>query len=334
MVLTLGACNKGEAESTTKDSGTAGDVTDNKVYELKFAHVLSENHPKGIAADEFARLIEEKSDGRIIVSVYPNAQMGNDAEISEQMLAGTLDFNAPFLATMTSYVNELTLLDLPYLFTDEEKAFNALHGDLGDEFNLYLEKKGFVGLGYWTGGFKQLTNSKKPIENIQDMDGLKMRVSQSPSLVAQYTALNAGGISVPFNELYTALQTRVVDGQENAISNIATKKFYEVQDYLTISNHGFMGYAFIMSKEKYDALPEELQVMVEEVANEVNKLAWDTVKDSEEKYLEEIKDSGVQVSVFDEEDIQDYLDKTRVVYDEFEKTENGKELLDIVNKYK
>lgn len=336
LLLSLVGCSNGSDNlETDSANGTETENTsDNEVYTLKFAHVVRPTTPKGMAAERFKELIEERSEGRIKVDVYADSQLGNDQEINEQILTGTIDMNAPYLGTVVSFVKELELLDLPYLFTDRENAFNALHGDLGEKFNEYLAEKGFKALGYWTGGFKQFTNSVRPIENVEDLNGLKIRVSQSPILVSQFRALNAGGISVPFSELYSALQTKTVDGQENPLANIASKKFYEVQDYMTLSNHGFMGYAFIIGKEKYDNLPSDLQQLVDEVALEVNQWEWTKTFEKEEEYLEEVKNAGVTISEFDEEDIEEYLEVTKNVYEEFRATENGKELLEIVEESK
>ena len=305
----------------------------NEVYELKFAHVVRPTTPKGIAAEEFKEIIEEKSDGRIKVTVYPDSQMGTDQEINEQILSKTLDINAPFLSTITSFIPEFELFDLPYLFSNSEQVYEALTGQVGDKLNGYLEEKGLISLGYWSGGFKQLTNSKLPVKSVKDLDGLKIRVSQSPLLVTQFRAINAGGISVPFSDLYSSLQTGTVDGQENPFSNIASRKFYEVQDYLTISDHGFMGYAFIMNKDKFESMPEDLQALVREVADEVTELEWKKTAEMDDEYLQEIKDSGITIDEFDDNAKKEFREATQEAYDEYTKTQNGQELLELVETY-
>ncbi len=335
MILSLTAC-AGNESASGDDTASAGnnEASDEKVYELKFAHVVRPTTPKGAAAEEFKKRIEERSEGRIKVTVYPDSQMGNDQEINEQILAGTLDINAPFLSTITSFAEEFELFDLPYLFTSTENAYAALDGEVGEKLNGYLEEKGLINLGYLTGGFKQFTNSVRPVKSVQDLDGLKIRVSQSPLLVTQFRAINAGGISVPFSELYSALQTKTVDGQENPFANIASKKFYEVQDYMTISNHSFMGYAFIMSKEKFESMPSDLQDLTKEVAREVMKWEWELTEEKDVEYLQEIKDAGMIIDEFGEEEKAEFKEATKAAYDEFLKKENGEELLNLVEKYK
>ncbi|TCK98638.1 C4-dicarboxylate-binding protein DctP [Natranaerovirga hydrolytica] len=324
MVLFFAGCN-GETE-------TSGADTD-EVYQLSFAHVVRPTTPKGAAAEMFKEVIEERSEGRITVRVYPDSQMGNDQEINEQILRGTLDMNAPLLSTITSFAEEFELFDLPYLFTTHEGAYDALHGDVGEALNEYLEDNGFVGLGYWSGGFKQITNSVRPIETVEDMDGLRIRVSQSPLLVTQFRAVGAGGISVPFSELYSALQSGTVDGQDNPFSNIASRNFYEVQDYMTITDHGFMGYPFIMNKDTFNTLPSDLQDLVIEVAAEVTQWQWEEAQRADEKYLEEIIDSGMTISEFNEAEKANFRQATQAAYDSFLQKENGEELLNLVEQY-
>jgi C4-dicarboxylate-binding protein DctP len=328
MVLSLAACT-----GSGKSADTTGEAGDDTVYELKFAHVVRPTTPKGAAAEEFKRIIEEKSNGRIKVSIFPDSQMGTDQEINEQILSGALDMNTPLLATLTSFVSEFELFDLPYLFTSSDEAYDALTGDVGEKFNAALEEKGLVGLGYWTGGFKQFTNSVRPVKSVADLNGLKIRVSQSPILVSQFRAINAGGISVPFSELYSALQTKTVDGQENPFANIASKKFYEVQKYMTVSDHGFMGYAFIISKKKFDSMPEDLQAMVHEAAQEATAWEWAKTAEKDSEYLQEIKDAGMIIDEFTDKEKAEFKEATKIAYDEFSKMENGQELLEAVKKY-
>ena len=324
MLLLVGCGNS--------DKGTSGS-DDSKVHELTFAHVVRPTTPKGLAAEKFKELVEEKSEGKLKITIYPDSQMGADQEINEQVLSGTLDMNAPFFSTVTSFAPRFELFDLPYLFENEDQAFEALSGEVGDKLSGYLEEKNLKALGYWSGGFKQLTNSKKPIENVKDLSGLKIRVSQSPLLVTQFKAINAGGISVPFVDLYSALQTGTVDGQENPYANIASRKFYEVQDYMTISDHGFMGYAFFINQDKFNSLPEDLQAIVEDVSEEVMKEQWEIAKQKDQEYLDEIKESGMEISEFGPEEKKEFREATQAAYDEFSKQEDAEELIRLVENY-
>lgn len=315
------------------NTDNGGDTADKEVYELKFGHVVRPTTPKGIAAEEFKKIVEEKSDGRLKVTIYPDSQMGADQEINEQVLAGTLDMNAPFFSTVTSFAPQFELFDLPYLFETEDQAFEALSGEVGEKLSEYLEAKNLKSLGYWSGGFKQLTNSKRPVKNVKDLNGLKIRVSQSPLLVKQFRAINAGGISVPFVDLYSSLQTGTVDGQENPFANIASRKFYEVQDYMTISDHGFMGYAFFINNDKFNSLPEDLQDIIVDASKEVMAKQWEVSKEKDAEYLEEIKESGIEIDEFGPEEKKEFREATQPAYDEFLKQADGEELLNLVEKY-
>ncbi len=324
--IILAGCNK----STTTDNGESGGEGKKKEYVIKFAHVVSGTTAKGKAAEKFAELIEEKTKGQIKVEIFPDSQLGSDREITEQMQSGTIQMNAPFTGVLPSFVKQFEIFDLPYLFADKEVAYKAMHGKLGDMLNERLEKQGLRGLGYWDGGFKHFTNSKHPIESPKDLSGLKMRASQSPLLISQFKALNAGGVSIDFAELYTALQTKTVDGQENPLSNVNSKKFYEVQDYLTLSAHGYMGYVLLISDEFYKDLPTDLQKAIDEVAEEVTKWQWDLATADEEGYMKVLEESGIQITEFEEEDKEEFLELTDDVFDEFMKIEGAKELLDAV----
>lgn len=302
-----------------------------KEYVLKFAHVVSASTAKGKAAEKFKELLEERTNGQIKVEVYPDSQLGSDQEIIEHMQAGTLQMNAPFTGVLPSFVKQFEVFDLPFLFKDREHVRNAVNGKAGEILNQYLEKQGLRAIGYWDGGFKHLTNSKHTIKTPEDMNGLKMRVSQSPLLISQFEAMGAGAVSIDFAELYTALQMKTVDGQENPLSNIVSKKFYEVQDYLTLSAHGYMAYPLIISEKFYQDLPADLQKAINDVAAEVTDWEWEQAIADEEKYMEILNESGIEITELSDSDREAFIEVTSKVYDEFVKSvDGGRELLDAI----
>lgn len=315
------------SKSDTVGDSTGGGEEEKDKYVIKFAHVVSASTAKGKAAEKFAEIVKEKSNGQIEVEIYPDSQLGSDREILEQMQSGTVQMNAPFTGVLPSFVKQFEVFDLPFLFASSEEANAAMHGKLGEKLNEYLTAQGFRGLGYWDGGLKHLTNSVRKIEKPEDMEGLKMRTSQSPLLISQFQALGAGGVSIDFAELYTALQTKTVDGQENPLSNIVSRKFYEVQDYVTLSGHGYMGYVLMISEEFYQSLPADLQQAVEEAANEVSKWQWEQAAADEVEYMKVLEESGIEITELTEENRQAFIEKTKSVYDEFKKIEGGEELL-------
>ncbi|PLT29395.1 TRAP transporter substrate-binding protein [Peribacillus deserti] len=325
FMLVLSGCGKSESSGTAKGgSGKKGS------YTIKFAHVVSASTAKGKAAERFGKLLEERTKGQIKVEIFPDSQLGADREITEQMQSGTIQMNAPFTGVLPSFVKQYEVFDLPFLFSDRESARNAMEGKLGEMLNKRLEQQGLRALGYWDGGFKHLTNSKRAIEGPEDLDGMKIRVSQSPLLISQFKAMGAGGVSIDFAELYTALQTKTVDGQENPLSNIVSKKFYEVQDYMTLSSHGYMAYPLLISNKFYQDLPEDLRKAVDEVAAEVNDWQWDQSAADEVEYMKTLEDSKIKITKLNEGQKEAFKEATKKVYDEFEKVEGSQELLDAV----
>lgn len=323
--LLIAGCSS--KSGTEKDGNVADDGGKQEKYVIKFAHVVSASTAKGKAAEKFAEIVSEKTDNQIEVEIYPDSQLGSDREILEQMQSGTVQMNAPFTGVLPSFVKQFEVFDLPFLFESSEEANAAMHGKLGEKLNEYLTAQGFRGLGYWDGGMKHFTNSVRKIEKPEDMDGLKMRTSQSPLLISQFQALGAGGVSIDFAELYTALQTKTVDGQENPLSNIVSRKFYEVQDFLTLSGHGYMGYVLLVSEDFYKSLPSDLQQAVEEAADEVSAWQWEQAASDEVEYMKVLEESGIEITELTEENRQAFIEKTKSVYDEFKQIEGGEELL-------
>lgn len=307
-------------------------IASQKQYVMRFAHVVRPTTAKGMGAEKFAQLLEERTNGRIKVEVYPDSQLGTDQEITEQMQMGTVQMNAPFTGVLPSFVPQFQVFDLPFLFDDEEMVQRAVTGEFGKKMDSYLSRAGLKSLGFWDGGFKHLTNSVKPINAPEDMKGLKIRASQSPLLILQFRTLEAGGISIPFAELYTALQNKTVDGQENPLSNIVSRKFYEVQNHMTLSGHGYLGYPLLISEDFYNKLPKDLQAIVDEVAKEVTEWQWKESLATESKYLEELRNTKMEITELTPENKEKFRVATANVYKEFEKISGGKELLELVEK--
>lgn len=330
IALVVG-CGGNDAPAPSESEDGDGEVVQEEQYVLQFAHVVRPTIAKGRAADYFAELVEERSNGRIKVEVFPDSQLGTDAEITDQMQIGTIQMNAPFTGVLPSYVPQFQLFDLPFLFPDKKVAYDAMHGPVGDILNQHLLDVGLRSLGYWDGGFKHFTNSIRPIETPKDIEGLAFRVSQSPLLISQFKALGAGGISIAFAELYTALQNGTVDGQENTLDNIYSRGFYEVQDYLTISKHGYLGYVVLISEDFYQSLPADLQQIIEEVVAEVTEWQWELAASEENEYLENLRNSGIHITELTPEQEQAFIEATAIVYDEFEENvPGGKELLEAI----
>ncbi|MFB5660465.1 TRAP transporter substrate-binding protein [Alteribacillus sp. HJP-4] len=320
-----------DADSDDEQDGASDEADAESEYVIEFAHVVTPSTAKGEAAEHFGELLEERTDGRMTVEIYPDSQLGSDREITEQMQSGTIQMNAPFTGVLPSFVPQYQVFDLPFLFDDRDHAFDSVNGELADSLNEYLTDADLRALGYWDGGFKHFTNSERPIESVEDMEGLSMRVSQSPLLTAQFDSWGAGGTSIDFSELYTALQQGTVDGQENPLSNIVSQNFYEVQDYMTYSAHGYMGYALLISESYYQELPEDLQEAVTEVAQETSEWQWEQSEQKEEEYAQTVEESDMEVTELTEEAKQGFIDASEGVYDQYvEEVEGGQEILDTI----
>jgi C4-dicarboxylate-binding protein DctP len=226
---------------------------------IKFSHVVAVDTPKGQAAERFKMLAEKATGGRVKVEVYPNSQLYKDKEELEALQLGAVQMLAPSLAKFGPLgVKEFEVFDLPYLFANKVALYNVTEGPVGKGLMQKLDAKGIVGLAFWDNGFKVMS-ANKPLLMPADFRGLKMRIQASKVLDAQMRALGANPQVLAFSEVYQALQTGVVDGTENPPSNMYTQKMHEVQKHLTVSNHGYLGYAVIVNKKFWDGLPADIR---------------------------------------------------------------------------
>ncbi len=226
---------------------------------IKFSHVVATDTPKGQAAERFKALAEKATNGRVKVEVYPNSQLYKDKEELEALQLGAVQMLAPSLAKFGPLgVKEFEVFDLPYLFPNKEALYRVTEGAVGKGLLQKLDAKGIVGLAYWDNGFKVMS-ANKPLLMPADFKGLKLRIQASKVLDAQMRALGANPQVLAFSEVYQALQTGVVDGTENPPSNMYTQKMHEVQKHVTVSNHGYLGYAVIVNKKFWDGLPADIR---------------------------------------------------------------------------
>ena len=309
-----------------------GNVIPDDVYVLSFSHNTNMEHPRGYMAARFAELVEARSGGRMIVNVFPEQQLGSDSEVVTQVMQGTIDLTAIFSPNVTHVVPELALFDLPYLFFTMEQAQNALNGALGDYLADAMAEQGLTTFGYFTSGFKDFTNNVRPIYSVLDMDGLRMRVSQSHFLVAQFQAMNAGGISIAWGEVYGAIEAGLADGQENPLATIVTARLYEVQDYITISNHGITVYPIFMSTEVYNQLPADLRLILRQTFAEIQPLQWQMIAEATDTHLEYLYSTGVSINYLSETAQQGFRIFMQDIYDEFAQTVSST-LLSIAGRY-
>jgi C4-dicarboxylate-binding protein DctP len=259
---------------------------------IKFSHVVANDTPKGKGALKFKELAEKATAGRVKVEVYPNSTLYKDKEELEALQVGAVQMLAPSLAKFGPLgVKEFEAFDLPFLFPDQAALNRVTEGPVGKSMFAKLEPKGFKGLAYWDNGFKEMT-ANKPLKVPADFKGLKMRIQASKVLDAQMRALGANPQVLAFSEVYQALQTGVVDGTENTPSNIYTQKMHEVQKYLTVSDHGYIGYAVIVNKKFWDGLPADIRTKLEAAMTEATKYTNAIAKEENDAAMEAIRKSG------------------------------------------
>jgi len=259
---------------------------------IKFSHVVAEATPKGEAALKFKALAETKTGGKVKVEVYPNSQLYKDREEIEALQIGAVQMLAPSLSKFGPLgVKEFEVFDLPYLFDDYAELRKVTDGPVGARLLKKLEAKGILGLAYWDNGFKVMS-ANRPLRTPADFRGLKLRIQSSKTLDAQMRAL--GGIPqvMAFSEVYQALQTGVVDGTENPPSNLYTQKMHEVQKYVTVSDHGYLGYAVIVNKKFWEGLPAPLRGQLEAAVREATVFANQIARKDNEDSLEAVRKSG------------------------------------------
>ena len=259
---------------------------------IKFSHVVAIDTPKGAAADYFKKLAEERTKGRVKVEVYPNSQLYKDKEELEALQLGAVQMLAPSLAKFGPLgAREFEVFDLPYIFDDYAELHKVTQGPIGQALLKKLDSKGILGLAYWDNGFKVMS-ANKPLRMPEDFKGQKMRIQSSKTLDAQMRALGANPQVMAFSEVYQALQTGVVDGTENPPSNLFTQKMHEVQKFVTLSNHGYLGYAVIVNKKFWDGLPADIRTTLEGAMKDATKFANDVAKKDNDDALAAVKKSG------------------------------------------
>src|SRR5450830_1884517 len=259
---------------------------------IKFSHVVANDTPKGKAAERFKELAEKATKGRVKVEVYPNSTLYKDKEELEALQLGAVQMLAPSLAKFGPLgVKEFEVFDLPYIFPSKEVLYRVTEGPIGKDLFKKLEPKGITGLAYWDNGFKVMS-ANKPLHLPADFRGLKMRIQSSKVLDAQMRALGANPQVLAFSEVYQALQTGVVDGTENPPSNMYTQKMHEVQKYVTVSNHGYLGYAVIVNKKFWDGLPPDIRAALEKAMKDATTFEKAIAQRDNDMALEAIKKAG------------------------------------------
>mgnify|MGYP000849814831 CR=1 FL=1 len=297
--------------------------------EIKIATVGNDDHQSTIAANIFKKELEALAGDQFKVNIFSNGSLGGEREAAEGVKLGTIQMTIVTSdGALPAWVPDIQVLSIPYLFSDKEEAYRILDTVVSEELNPKFEEQGFKHLGFVELGFRHFTNDKREVKTAEDMKGLSIRVQEAPIWFALMNKLNATATPVPFNELYTALQQGMVDGQENPITSIATSRFDEVQKYMVLDGHTYAAESIIMNKGFFDGLSEELQGYIKEAADKTVPQQRAEVDSREAAYLQDLKDSGMVVT---EPDKESFVKATEGLYlmDEVKKLVNP-ELVELI----
>lgn len=303
-------------------------------YTIKVGTIVSETHSDMLSMKKvFVPYIEGESKGRIKVELYPNGQLGGDREMSESVQMGVIQMALPATSVLAGFDKRYQILDMPYLFSSREVAFEALDGELGKKLNDILLTKGLMGLGYMENGMRHVTNSKTPVQSPADMKGMKIRTMENPMHIAYFKLLGANPTPMSWGELYTALQQGTVDGEENPMAMVWDGKFYEVQKYLSTTGHVFSATVLLTNKKFIEGLPEDLRNIVLEGARRFALEDRATIAAMEKDFEKQLIEKGMAINVLTPEQKKPFIEAADPLYDQFEK-EIGKDIMDLAKQYR
>lgn len=315
-VLILAACGRPDPNSgSTSDSGNSdGDST----YKIRLPHLVSEEQSSHVAALDFKEKLEKESDGQIEVEIYPNGSLfGSDREAIEAVQLGNVEMTIPAVAPLASFNDHFMVFDLPFLFNDNEAAYRALDGEVGDTLMKELEEKNLKGLAFGENGFRHMSNNKGPVTQPSDLKGLKFRTLENPLHTDTFKAFGANASPFAFGELYTALQQGTYDAMESPISLYYLNKFYEVQSDLTLTGHVYAATILLMNNDFYNSLPENLQEIVTNAAEEYSTEQRKIAQQQDKEFMDTLKDLGMKIHEMEPEQRELFRKATESVYEKY-----------------
>lgn len=315
-VLILAACGRPDPNSgSTSDSGNSdGDST----YKIRLPHLVSEEQSSHVAALDFKEKLEKESDGQIEVEIYPNGSLfGSDREAIEAVQLGNVEMTIPAVAPLASFNDHFMVFDLPFLFNDNEAAYRALDGEVGDTLMKELEEKNLKGLAFGENGFRHMSNNKGPVTQPSDLKGLKFRTLENPLHTDTFKAFGANASPFAFGELYTALQQGTYDAMESPISLYYLNKFYEVQSDLTLTGHVYAATILLMNNDFYNSLSENLQEIVTNAAEEYSTEQRKIAQQQDKEFMDTLKDLGMKIHEMEPEQRELFRKATESVYEKY-----------------
>lgn len=298
---------------------------------IKFSHVVAENTPKGLTVERFAELVKEKTNDKVEVQIFPNGILHSEQTEIPALINGEIQMIAPAYSYLSNLIPQWAVLELPYLFSDQQDVDAAFQGKIGEMLFATLEESDMKGLAFWGSGFKQVT-ANRPLIMPEDFAGQRLRIIPSPVLDAQYRTLGAIPVGSSFTDLYSLLATGKVDGEENTISNVYTKRLYQVQKHMTVSNHNYLGYAVIVNKTFWNNLAPDIQQAVAEALQEATRFNNQLTVEMNERQFSELQKMGtMQIHMQTQEERDAWRQALQPVYDQFAPS-IGEELMAEVEK--
>lgn len=287
-----------------------------KVTKLKVGHVLAPTHPYQIGLEKFSELVDQKTGGEVKIEVFHSSQLGNEREMIEGLQLGTLDMTLVSTAPLSGFSSQFLVFDLPYIFKTPEAAHATVDGPVGKEIMKTIEKKGIVGLAYWENGFRHVSNSRQELVHPADIAGLKIRTMENKIHMASFKVAGADPTPMAFGELFTALQQKTVDAQENPFPVFYTSNFFEVQNYLSVTGHFYAASPFLISKAVWKKLSDDHKAAIQEAAEEARDFERNLIAKMDKELMEELIAKGVKITQVDK---NEWAGAMQPVYKMYEK---------------
>lgn len=295
LVTAMGLASCGERQETPSDVGSGSSSNPEQTFELKLGHSTANTGIFQAGAEEFKRLVEEKSGGSVKVEIYPNSTLGADVELIQGLQLGSVDMCVTDTNNITSFVPEIQVFNLPYIFASREHAYEILDGEIGQSMLKKLDDVGIKGLAIWENGFRNLTNSKSAVYSAADVAGLKIRVMDSPLYIDMWSALGADPTPMAWSEVFTALQQKTIDGQENPVAQIYANSVYEVNKYITLDRHVYAPAVLLISQDVFNKMSAEQQTAVLEAAAEAGLYERNYNAEKESEWIDEMIAAGAEI---------------------------------------
>jgi tripartite ATP-independent transporter DctP family solute receptor len=295
----------------------AAQAADYKPRIIRFGYGLAEESNQGRAAKFFSEDLAKRTGGKLKAKGFASASLGSDNQMQNALIGGAQEMMVGSTATLVGIVKDFGVFDLPFLFANEKEADAVFDGPFGQKLAAKLDEKGLVGLVYWENGFRNLTNSKRPVNKLEDLQGIKLRVMPNPMYIDMFNSFGANAVPLSFSELFTALETRTVDGQENPVNTIQSSKFYEVQKYLSLTKHVYSPWIVTASKKWWDGLSADEKKAIQESAIAARDFERKDSRAEAATAVDFLKSKGMQVNLVSDAELARMRDKAKPASDKF-----------------